>query len=157
VGGSVLSVLGKPEGSRLIQAGELHVRQKPTLGPPDVVSRHYAVASKKVSGVRKASPLRTVSGRFRIAPAIQLPSGDEDRAHPAWDEGFRESPIQQQFHGDGFVHFCAVSAAGLGLAVGPVCPRCYLRDASTQRSQEEDTRSPSLRAHTPCTWFRRHC
>lgn len=157
VGGSVLSVLGKREESRLILEGELQMHQKLILNLPDAVSRRYAVASEKVCDVGKANLLKTAFGRFRIAPAKRWSSTDEDREHPAWDEGFRGSLNQRRFHGGGFVHSCAASAAGLGLAVDLVCQRCYPRDASVQQSQAEDTRSPSLRAHTPCTSFPRHC
>ena len=151
VGGSVLSVLGKREESRLILEGELQMHQKLILNLPDAVSRRYAVVSKTVSDARKANPLRTAFGRFRTAPAKRWSSTDEDRAHRAWDEGFQESPIQRQFQGGGFVHFCAVSAAGLRLSVGPVCQRRYLRDASNQRSQAEGTRSPFRHVRTLCT------
>ena len=154
---SVLLVLRKQEGNRPILAGELQSHQKSTLSLPDAVSRHYAAVSRKVSDARKANLLKTAFGRFRIAPAKRWSSIDEDREHPAWDEGFQENPIQRRFHGDGFVHSCAVSAAGLGLSVGPVCQRCYLRDASIQQSQAEGTRSPSLHVRTPCTWSLHHC
>ena len=154
---SVLLVLRKQEGNRPILAGELQSHQKSTLSLQDAVSRRYAVVSKTVSDARKANPLRTAFGRFRTAPAKRWSSTDEGRAHPAWDEGFPGSPIQRQFQGGGFVHFCAVSAAGLGLSVGLVCQRCYLRDASIQQSQAEDTRSPSLHARTPYKWFPRRC
>lgn len=157
VDGSVLLMLRKQEENHPTLAGELQSHQKSTLSLPDAVSRHYAVVSERVSDARKANLLRTAFGRFRIAPARRWLSTDGDQEHPAWDEGFPESPIQRQFHGGGFVHSCAVSAAGLGPAVGPVCQRRYLRDVLIQQSQAEDTRSPSLHVRTPCTWSLRHC
>lgn len=153
---SVLLMLGKREENRPIQVGELQSHQKSTL-LPDAVSRHCEVVSKKVCDVKKANPPKTASGIFRTALAKRWPSTDEDQEHPAWDEGFRESPIQRQFQGGGFVHSCAASAAGLGLAVDHVCQRCYPRDASSQQSQAEGTRSLCLHARTPCTWSLRHC
>ena len=157
VDGNVLLMLRKQEENRPILVGELQSHQKSTLSLQDAVSRRYAVVSKTVSDARKANPLRTAFGRFRTAPAKRWSSTDEDRAHRAWDEGFQESPIQRPFHGGGLVHSCAVSAAGLGLSVGPVCQRRYLRDVSIQQSQAEDTRSPSLHARTPYKWFPRRC
>lgn len=157
VGGSVLSMLGKREESHPIPGGEVQRHRKAALGLPDAVLRHCAMASKRVCDARKVNLPRTAFDRFRITPAKRWSSTDEDREHLAWDEGFRESPIQRRFQGGGCVHSCAASAAGLRLAVGPVCQRCYPRYASTQRSQAEDTRSLSLHARTPCTWFLRHC
>ena len=157
VDGSVLSMLRKQEESRPTRVDELQQRQKSTLSLQDAVLRHCAVASEKVCDVRKANLPRTAFGIFRTALARRWWSKDEDREHPAWDEGFRESPIQRRFQGGGFVHSCAASAAGLSLAVDPVCQRCYPRDASSQQSQAEGTRSLSLHARTPCTWFLRHC
>ena len=157
VDGNVLLMLRKQEENRPILVGELQSHQKSTLSLLDAVSRYFAVVLRRVSDVRKANLPRTAFGRSQKAPAKRWSSTDEGRAHPAWDEGFPGSPIQRQFQGGGFVHFCAVSAAGLSLSVGLVCQRCYLRDASIQQSQAEDTRSPSLRAHTPCTWFPRRC
>ena len=157
VGGSVLLVLRKQGENHPILAGELQSHRKSTLSLPGAVSRHYAVVSKRVSDARRANLLRTASDRFRIAPARRWSSTDEDREHPAWDEGFQVNQNQRRFHGGEFVHSCAVSAASLGLSVGPVCQRCYLRHASVQQSQAEGTRSPSLHVRTPCTWSLRHC
>lgn len=151
VGGSVLLMLRKQEENHPTLAGGLQSHQKSTLSLPDAVSRHYAVVSKRVSDARKANLPRTAFGRSQKAPAKRWSSTDEGRAHPAWDEGFPGSPIQRQFQGGGFVHFCAVSAAGLRLSVGPVCQRRYLRDASNQRSQAEGTRSPFRHVRTLCT------
>ena len=150
VDGNVLLMLRKQEENRPILVGELQSHQKSTLSPPDAVSRHYAAVSRKVSDARKANLLKTAFGRFQIAPAKRWSSIDEDREHPAWDEGFQESPIQRPFHGGGLVHFCAVSAAGLRLSVGRVCQRHYLRDASIQRSQAEGTRNPFRHVRTLC-------